>query len=193
MPDDSLPHRRSPRLPDYDYALDGAYFVTICTHERRNFLGEVIEAEMRLNALGEIVAEEWQRSGEMRKEITLDTWVIMPNHMHAIVFICQETSVSTRRDDRPVVPAVIHAGADSKRGPRGPRPRSLSSLMAGFKAAATTRINAFRSTPGEPVWQGRFYDHILRDERDLDLHRAYILNNPGRWAEDRDNRIFLDK
>jgi putative transposase len=186
MPDNSRPNRHSPRLPDYDYAIDGAYFVTICTHERLNLFGEVIDAVMQLNALGEIVSEEWQRSGEMRKEITLDEWGIMPNHLHAIVFITQEAPASGRRDVR------LDVSTGFGHTPRGPRPRSLSSLVGGFKAAATSRVNVLRGTPGMPVWQGRFYDHILRDERDLDLHRAYILNNPGRWAEDRDNRIFLD-
>ncbi len=167
------PNRRSPRLPGYDYAQDGGYFVTICTHERACLFGEVIDGAMRLNALGVIVAEEWQRSGEIRAEIVLDAWVIMPNHMHAIVFI--------HHADLDYVP-----GGESN-CPTGPRPKSLSSLMAGFKSVATKRINAHRGMPGAPVWQGRYHDHIIRHERDLDRHRQYIIENPARWREDADN------
>jgi putative transposase len=78
-------HRRSLRLPGYDYSQPGAYFVTICAHQRQCIFGEIIDGQMRLNQYGVIVADEWQKSSIIRREIELDAWVVMPNHFHGIV------------------------------------------------------------------------------------------------------------
>jgi hypothetical protein len=80
-------HRRSIRLPGYDYSQPGAYFVTICAYQRQCLFGEIIDGQMRLNQYGAIVADEWQKSSIMRREIELDAWVVMPNHFHGIVII----------------------------------------------------------------------------------------------------------
>jgi len=92
-------HRRSIRLKGYDYTRPGAYFITICTHNREPLFGRVVDGEMVLNALGEIVWEEWFRSARIRDEIELfpDEFVVMPNHVHGIVWI-----VETRDHTPPV-------------------------------------------------------------------------------------------
>ena len=79
--------RRSIRLPGYDYSAAGLYFVTICTYQRQCLFGAVVNGAMRLNDLGRIVATEWVRSAEIRREIECDEWVVMPNHVHGIVRI----------------------------------------------------------------------------------------------------------
>ena len=79
--------RRSIRLPGYDYSQAGEYFITICTHEHEYLFGEIANDEMQLNAFGRIVDSEWQKSAEIRTEIELGAYVIMPNHFHAIVHI----------------------------------------------------------------------------------------------------------
>ena len=87
------PHRRrSIRLPGYDYSQPGAYFVTICTRGRECVLGEVRSGEMVYSPVGLVVVEEWTRSASIRREIALDTFVVMPNHLHGIVFILEDAS-----------------------------------------------------------------------------------------------------
>lgn len=163
-------HRRSIRLREYDYSQPGGYFVTICTHNRRCLFGEVINSEMCLNETGRIVAIEWERTAEIRSEIALDAFVVMPNHLHAIVFITEFPPNS--------------GGASHLRPLRGTDHRSLSALVAGFKAATTRRTNALRATPIIPFWQRNYYEHIVRNERDLDRIREYVTQNPARWRED---------
>jgi len=173
-------HRRSIRLKGYDYTQPGAYFVTICTHQRQPLFGRVVDRNMVLNAYGEIVREEWFRSAEIRAEIVLfpDEFVVMPNHIHGIVWIVETGPVgATGRSPLP----------PRDQPPHGPAPRSLGSFIAGFKSAVTKRINALRGTPGTPVWQRNYYEHIIRHERALEAIRRYIAANPLRWHLDRYN------
>ena len=139
------------------------------------------------NAYGEIVREEWFHSAEIRAEIELfpDEFVVMPNHIHGIVWIVETGPVG--RTDR-VVGATGQVGAHGRAPLQLQRPpRSLGSFIAGFKSAATKRINALRGAPGTPVWQRNYYEHIIRDERALDAIRRYIAANPLRWHLDRHN------
>ena len=170
-----LPNRRSVRLPDPDYTEPGAYFVTLCTHDRRCILSEVTLDGLRPTPIGEIVCDEWRRSADLRAEVELDAFVVMPNHIHGIVVI----------------------GGTSPRDHRGPRAhgraplrrpaRSLGAFVAGFKAAATSHINRLAGTPGAPVWQRNYYEHIIRSDKEFARVRQYIAENPGRWAEDPEN------
>ena len=134
---------------------------------------------MVLNGTGEIVDKEWIRSAEIRREIELDVFVVMPNHFHGIVFLRGDGD--SRRGDRPVAPTTKH----------GPQPKSIGALIAGFKSTVTKRINESRQTPGMMVWQRNYYEHILRDDDDLNRIREYIINNPARWAEDEDNPLNI--
>jgi REP element-mobilizing transposase RayT len=134
---------------------------------------------MGLSEAGKIVAEEWQRSAEIRTEIELDQWAIMPNHLHGIIFIKESMDVGAHGE--------TSAGAHGRAPLPRRAPRSLGSIIAGFKAITTKRINALRGTPGAPVWQRNYYEHILRDEADLARIRNYILGNPSNWDEDREN------
>jgi REP element-mobilizing transposase RayT len=188
--------RRSIRLAGYDYAQAGAYFVTICAHERVCLFGEVSGGEMRLNEIGQIAAEEWVRSAEIRREIELDEWVVMPNHLHGIVVIVADPPT---HGDSSSVGAHGHALAVGATGrsplrqdrPHGPPKRSLGSFIAGFKSAVTTRINTLQGTPGAPVWQRNYYEHVIRDEDDLARIREYIANNPLQWDIDKNNPTHM--
>ena len=91
-------HRRSIRLSGYDYTSAGAYFITICTHGRDCLFGRVVDGEMQLNALGELVRAEWEKSGTIRAEIELGPYVIMPNHFHGIIWIIDDRGRGTARD-----------------------------------------------------------------------------------------------
>jgi len=173
-------HRRSIRLPAYDYAAPGAYFVTLVTHARESLFGQVIDSEMRLNVLGEVVAEECRRTGEIRREIQLDAFVAMPNHVHAVVIIGHGVGAHGR------APLLQQHDALS-RAPLHRLPRSLGSFVAGFKSAVTKRINEMRGTPGLPVWHRNYYEHVIRNEEELDRIRQYIAGNPTCWDHDREN------
>ncbi len=170
-------HRhKSIRLPGYDYSQDGAYFITICTQNRECILSAITDGAVQLSPLGNLVEAEWRRTADLRPNVALDEFVIMPNHLHAIVFIVRATSRSPLRDD-PTPPSK----------PPGPAPRSLSAIVAGFKSAVTSRVNQARDTPGAPLWQDGYYEHVIRDERDLYQARLYTVGNPSRWELDDEN------
>ncbi len=175
-------HRRSIRLKGYDYSQPGAYFVTICAWNRECLFGDVVDGEMRLNDFGLIVYEEWFHSSEMRQEIALfpDEFIIMPNHIHGIIWIVETDADHVGAPGRAPLPSP-------SRAPFHRPPRSLGSFVAGFKSITTKRINALRGTPGAPVWQRNYYEHIIRDEKSLNRIRQYIAANPLRWHLDREN------
>ncbi|HEY9639693.1 MAG TPA: transposase [Coleofasciculaceae cyanobacterium] len=171
-------YKRSLRLKGYDYSSPGAYFITICAHQRQCLFGAVMNGEMQLSEYGQIASNEWLRSQDIRQEINFDAWVIMPNHIHAIVLI--QTS------DLPQHPvgAPLPSGAPLRHGIAYRRPRSLSSFVAGFKSTTTQQINIMRNAPGTPVWQRNYYEHIVRNEASLECLRQYIHNNSLSWQED---------
>ena len=178
--------RQSIRLRGWDYIQPGAYFVTICTHNRAHLFGQVVDGEMVLNVWGYIVWEEWFRSAEIRAEIELfpNEFVVMPNHIHGIVWIVATDDLAGYDEN---VHPMVGATGRSPLQPRGPAPRSLGSFIAGFKSTVTKRINTGRGTPGAPVWQRNYYEHIIRNERALNAIRRYIIDNPWRWHLDRYN------
>ncbi|GIV55247.1 MAG: hypothetical protein KatS3mg040_0015 [Candidatus Kapaibacterium sp.] len=185
-------HRRSIRLPGYDYVQAGGYFITICTHDRTNMFGEVVDGEMQVNAVGEVVCEEWFRTAQIRPYVRLydDEFVVMPNHIHGIIWIINDDVGATRR----VAPTrrVAHRVGATHRvaptdPPRGPASGSIGAIVGQFKSITTKRINALRGTPGAPVWQRNYYEHIIRTEDALQRIRQYIVTNPLRWLLDREN------
>ena len=182
MTDNSdIHHRRSIRLPGYDYSRAGAYFITICTQGRKCLFGDVAGGKMVLNEYGTIVANEWENTARIRDEIELDEWVVMPNHFHGIVLITGNDRMGDRccRGDRPVAPTIDPVV------PTGPRPRSLGALMAGFKSAVTKRVNETRNTSGVKLWQRNYWEHIVRNDHELNRIRTYIRNNPAQWETDK--------
>jgi len=156
------------------------YFVTICTYERECLFGEVVDGRMLLNAQGEIVKAEWLRTAEIRPEVELDGFMVMPNHLHGIVV------VSGSRGARTQIPAQPGPCAPT-RGHLFRRPRSLGSLIAGFKSASTKRINVLRDTCVARIWQRNYHDRIVRNQRELCAIRRYVRRNPAQWAEDSEN------
>ena len=184
--------RRSIRLQGYDYSQAGACFLTVCTHERECLFGEITDGEMHLNDIGGIVAEEWLKTPIIRAAVELDEWVVMPNHFHGIAVSTdagainrkgagnRNTGVHRRADDRPLERFTGRPPVAST----GPKPKSIGATMAGFKSSVTSHVNAYRQTPGAEVWQRNYWDHIIRNETELNTLRRYIRTNPGRWQED---------
>ncbi|MBM3155874.1 MAG: transposase [Chloroflexi bacterium] len=164
--------RRSIRLKHYDYSQAGAYFITICTYDKECLFGKVTNGEMVLNEYGKVVEEEWYRSGKIRHEIELDAFIVMPNHIHGVVTIVGAQGLAPLQHD--------HAHLQRK-------PRSLSTFVTGFKSAVTIRVNELRGTLCEPVWQRNYYEHVIRNEHDLNDIREYIVNNAQKWDSDSEN------
>lgn len=150
--------RRSLRLVGFDYRQPTAYFVTICARARACIFGQVRGGEVRLYPVGLKVEEVWEQIPSVSPGVRLDVFVVMPNHLHGIVWL------------RP--PEV------------GAPVRSLGQVIRAFKARVTF---ASRSLGEGAIFQSDFYDHIIRDEADLERVRAYILENPARWDSDPDN------
>jgi putative transposase len=171
-------HRRSIRVKGYDYSHAGAYFVTLCTEGKRFLFGEIVADQMRTNGYGRVAHEEWWRAEKIRPGLRLDAWVVMPNHVHGIVFLPDPQ----RRGAQPCAPTELAKPARLHRPPR-----SLASLVAQYKASSARKINALRGTPGAAVWQRGYYEHIVRNDADLERIREYISANPLRWPFDREN------
>jgi putative transposase len=178
------PQRRSIRLRHFDYTSAGAYAVTICTLGRASLFGEIKDGEMRLNSAGEIAKREWSRSAEMRREITLDEFVIMPNHMHGIIWI---EHIDDRRDGK-ALPRAAHEGGRPPDAPTSrPASHSLGALINGYKAAVTRQLAKAGLVSGASPWQRNYYEHVIRNDHDLDRIRHYIRDNPACWALDHEN------
>ena len=174
-------HRRSIRLKGYDYTQAGAYFVTICTKDRACLFGDVADSVMRLNQMGHIVRQCWLAIPEHFPHVLLDEFVVMPNHVHGIIVIMATHDVGATR--------ASPLQDDTPTRPRGPQRQSVASIVGSFKSAATKRINEHRGTPGAPVWQRDYFEHIIRNDESLNRTREYILNNPLQWALDRENPL----
>lgn len=185
--------RHSLRLQSYDYVRAGAYFVTICTQGRVCFLGRVIDGEVLLNDAGRMVANELQQLPARFPHLRLDLFVVMPDHVHAILVL---TESPTRRGEsciRPREEAALLRSGDHKDRPyarsvqRGTQPGSLGRIVQAFKSITTHRYTrGVRHHAWPPfsrrLWQRNYYDHVIRNDTDLAEARRYIENNPLRWA-----------
>ncbi len=163
--------RRSIRLKGYDYSQPGAYFVTIVAHNRDCLFGRIMNKKIVLSKYGSVVEKEWRKTSKIRKEIELDTFIIMPNHLHGI-FIILPSVRATGRSPLPL---------------SGPESKSLGAIVAGFKSAVTKQINIIRAIQGVPVWQCNSYDRIIRNEDKLIKIREYMVGNPTQWEYDLEN------
>ncbi len=159
----------------WDYSSPGAYFVTICTKGMQGWFGEIVDGTMQLSPVGDIVADEWKKTDQIRPDVSLDTWTVMPNHLHGIVVIHETSIVETHRDASLPPP--------NEQNKFGPQRNNLASIIRGFKSASTKRIHMAGCT--EFAWQPRYYDHIIRNERSFNKIREYIANNVLQWEFDR--------
>ena len=166
--DSNLHHRRSIRLKGYDYTRDGAYYVTIVAHKRRILFGDVIDGEMRLNDTGQLIVNAWEWLAMRHSYVELDSYIVMPNHLHGIIVVTADTC----RGDSRIAP--------TKRKP-------LGRLVGAFKTVTTKRINLARGTPGQPLWQRNYYEHVIRNDEEWNRVREYIAGNPTQWEIDPEN------
>ena len=159
----TLPQRRSPRLNGYDYTRAGAYFVTLCTCNRTCLFGSVVDGEVILTKAGKVAHEKMHHiPGHWHGKVELDAFVVMPNHVHAILVLCGTFPPAQK--------------------PSNALP-TLGQIVGSYKSGVSRRVR--QQIPELCVWQGRYHDHIIRNETDLNRMRDYVLHNPARWQEDR--------
>jgi putative transposase len=165
--------RRSIRLKDYDYRQPGAYFITVIAHKRECLFGRVVDSKMELNGYGNVVRGCWEMLSDHFAHVNIDTFVVMPNHVHGILEVGARHAVplhGTERFGQPV------AG-------------SIPTIIRSFKSATTRGINDLRRSPATTVWQRNYFEHIIRNDESLQRIRQYIHENPARWEFDRENPL----
>ena len=188
MPAAQLPHRRSLRLKTHNYAEIGAYFVTVVVEGRSCLLADLEADDVRLTEIGQMAAEEWRALECRFPGVRLDTFVVMPNHLHAVVWL-ESVTVGA-----PFVGALGER-ATTRVGERATTrvaPTTLGAVVGAYKSLTTCRYLGGIARHGWPrlsrrLWQRNYYDHVIRDETDLGRIRQYIQENPLRWSDDEDN------
>jgi putative transposase len=172
---DSRKHnRKSIRLKGYDYSQPGGYFVTICTQNKEMLFGDVIDGNVVLNESGKYTQKCWCVIPRHFPDVCLDEFIIMPNHIHGIIFIVE--------NDQNVGIQNFESLHQQKNRYQKIIPRSIGSIIRGFKIGVTKWFR--KNTEIYSVWQRNYYEHIIRNEPELNRIRKYIFENPLKWQED---------
>ena len=176
-------HRRSIRLRDFDYFSAGAYFVTVCAQKRECLFGTIQDGQVELNDAGKMVCEVWEQLSESYPNIDVDVSLVMPNHFHGIVVL--DVGAGPRACPLLDKPEEGH--------PQGGAPTlSLPDIIHRFKSLTTAQYrkgvlqNGWVPFPGR-LWQRNYYEHVIRNEGDLNHIRKYIVDNPLKWDSDENN------
>jgi len=178
----------SARLQNWNYANEAMYFITICTKNKENYFGEIVNTNNDTNAIlqpteiGKIAQIEWYKSIEMRPDMNLEfgEFVVMPNHIHGIIMIgANKFNTSLERRD---AMHGVSTNANEFKNKFTPQSKNLSSIIRGFKSAVTTYA---RKNSIEFDWQTRFHDHIIRSNDAYQRISDYIINNPRKWQQDK--------
>lgn len=185
----NIHQRRSIRLKDYDYSQEGAYFITLCCANRACLFGEIKGNKMILNEYGEIAYHEWARTSELRKNVELDVFVIMPNHLHGIIILNATPRRGelhspyldpTHSDSNELHPGDIRGVFDT---PLRSPSNNIGAIVRGYKSSVTKQLNALNI--GYVVWQRNYHEHIIRNTRSYQYISEYIINNPKQWSDDK--------
>ena len=163
------------RLKGYDYGQSGAYFVTVCTQGRTCLFGNVAEGQMQSNEAGRMVERWWLELNRKFPTVKTDDYVVMPNHFHGILAI--QVGADLRVGP---APEGAHTGAPLPTIVQWFKTMTTNEYIRGVKSASWPSFNG-------QLWQRSFYEHVIRDDGSLNRIRQYILDNPARWAFDREN------
>jgi REP element-mobilizing transposase RayT len=174
-------HPRSIRLQGYDYSQAGAYFVTICTQEHTLFFEN--------DAIREIAEQCWSEIPDHFPAVELDEWIVMPNHVHGIIVICDDArrgvQLNAPTPNAPTMNAPTIRNPDDVFSVISPHRNTLSVIVRTYKAAVTTLCR--RAGRDDFAWQRNYHEHIIRNEGELNRIRQYIADNPIRWETDMHN------
>jgi len=161
--EEGRPKRKRIRLKEYDYSQPGAYFVTVCARDRACVFGEIDNDTVLLTAAGKAVEEALIALPERFRALGIDSYAVMPNHVHAILFITEENT-----------------GAASSAP-------TLGRIMRAFKSLSAHSVRSSGGCSKSGLWQRSYYEHVVRTEADLNGIRQYILDNPLQWELDEEN------
>jgi REP element-mobilizing transposase RayT len=184
-------HRRSIRLPGYDYTGAGGYYVTIVAHNRTCLFGEIVNGEMSLNNLGQIAKREWARLPKRFKHVELGVYVIMPNRIHGIILIddsrrgTADFANTTHTQDLRRAPTQEHFGK--------PVSGSIPTIIRSYKSAVALRIHYAQPNDDSPIWQRNYYEHVIRNTDDANRIHTYIESNPANWDIDKENSSLVKR
>jgi len=165
----------STRLKGWDYRSRGWYFVTLCAQNHVCIFGEIADGEVHLSRVGLIAESDLRSLAGHYDNVQVDAYVVMPNHVHAIVVIEGEHCFS---------PKVRIMPDDAGSGCTSPKAGSLAAIIRSYKSGVTRRCHELGL---KIAWQSRFHDHLLRGDKVIAAVREYIRNNPGNWGVDRGN------
>jgi REP element-mobilizing transposase RayT len=174
-----LPHRRSVRLYEFDYSHPGAYFITILAINRSHIFGKINGDQIELSPLGQIVDHEWHRLELRFPQLQMGAWAVMPNHVHGIIFITAIESGS-----RPKLADGLRTTTEKFGSPVS---GSIPTIIRSYKSSVTQQFQWLTRNNSSRVWHRGYYDHVIRDEDDLENVQNYILNNPLKWSIDENN------
>jgi len=190
----------STRLRNWNYASNGSYFITICTLNRLSYFGDIVNGKMILSEIGKTAYRCWQEIPSHFPFVLLDSFIIMPNHVHGIIVIKKSNDKTNNHmglfagspvETHTLVETQDLASLAKKRiqpknqtetkNKYGPQSRNIGSIIRGFKIGVTMQAKKNNIPFG---WQSRFFDHIIRNYQDLRRIRKYIQNNPCAWKGD---------
>ena len=182
----------STRIPEYNYSQPGGYFITVCTKEREYYFGEIFNANMRLSKAGEIVKQCLLDLPFHYPNVQIDEFVIMPNHIHAILIITDVETGLRPVSKTTINPAKIISDCNIKSLETGLRPVStkthgIPEFVRALKSFSTRKINIARNSRTPEIWQSRYYEHVIRSEKEMKRIRESIFFNPINWDNDEDN------
>lgn len=194
-------HRHSIRLKGYDYSQEGAYYVTIVTLQREFLFGNIVNQEMMLSSYGEIVQKWWEEIPVHFPNVETGAFVIMPNHVHGIIYILDgRGTVSVPGEDGVTTISQNNVMSGENLGGETPPLQqfngtpTLGQIVAYFKYQSTKEMNKVENAGVvTKFWQRNFYEHIIRDETDLQNKTDYIESNPLLWDDDDENPVNVKK
>ena len=206
----NIHNRRSIRLKGYDYAQAGLYFITICCKDMKSLFGEIVGGKMVLNKYGKIANDEWLKTPELRPNVELGEFVVMPNHIHGIIRLLGRGELHSPDKHTilhsPINETELHSpnnrtgelhSPNNRTGelhspndrtgelhsPPRVQPNTIGAIIRGYKSSVTKQLNLLDI--GCVVWQRNYHEHIIRNEKSYQNISKYIINNPAKWAEDR--------
>lgn len=172
-----LNHRHSFRMPGYDYSLAGAYFVTIGAYHKICLFGDVVNGEVILNTYGNIATEQWLWLEKRFALFGLSTFVVMPNHVHGIIYICRGAGEGFEHLSSGNPPLRPYCKAN-------PKSSSLGVIIRSYKVSVTYRINTIRGFIHPSIWQRNYYNYIIGNDTEYQNIWNYIETNPDHWRSD---------
>jgi len=186
----------SARLPQWDYRWTGAYFITICTHNREHYFGEIKNGQMQLSHIGVIADIMWYQIPHHSKNVELGAFVVMPNHVHGILILADtndtnDTVETLHATSLPSTEPSTEPPTEQKNEQMAkisPKPNSVSTIIRSYKSAVTKHAHRLGF---DFQWQTRFHDHIIRNDESFHKITNYIISNPANWQDDKFNKAEL--